>query len=507
VSAALVVALAGAALLAACTDPDVAGRTWHCATDDDCVAGYVCGETGACVVASAGRGDSDSAGADTAGADAVAPDVSAPAPLGVAEGLHRFRCDWSASLGFLLEVFGDVQVNQLTGDWVAVVTYSGPEDGAPDDSGDAFVLTVRGRITRDASGLHFESEPFTLSMVLGPVAATFRDARLRGDISSDPAAGSSRWDGVVVADELVTSRGADEQAQAAPQGGFQLVELLPAEAPKGLPRVCSEDPCAGFRSDRCDVPFERGWPPALVCDGSDGPDLDCSDGACARDCAACGPGESCRAGRCRRRCAAYPDCDYVGAEELCLAVEGGAALCLSPAEVALARCGDGACDESERYAPGSCPRDCPTPPPRPYPAGGPCTAADDCETDFCLDTAFVAVFLPPGIDVPGGYCSSPPLANPCTADADCGAGGICADASALVGMSLELCLHACGADADCRHEEGYRCFTTQDAPDAVRACLPGGLIAAVRCGDGVCDPAEVANPGQCTEEARAADCP
>lgn len=238
---------------------------------------------------------------------------------------------------------------------------------------------------------------------------------------------------------------------------------------------------------------------------------------CAAD-AVCGAQAVCRDGGgfglCAQTCGHYADCRYAQGWA-CAGPDGEVAepvsACLPQGGLAAARCGDGVCDESERYVADQCPADCPDPPQKPYTTGGPCAAPTDCATNFCLNEAFLAVALPDAdVDVPNGYCASNPLANPCDADEDCGEGGICADATALAGTQLFLCLHSCVDDSDCRYGEGYRCFATGEGEGAQQGCLPASVIAAIRCGDGVCDPSEAADPELCPPDPEAGfegDCP
>lgn len=96
-----------AALAAACTDPDVAGRTWACAADGRCGAGFVC-VVGACVPAADasadGRDDALAPPPDTAdgpddaaiaGADGGCPPEPCPDdgdPCTAAEGTRQADC-------------------------------------------------------------------------------------------------------------------------------------------------------------------------------------------------------------------------------------------------------------------------------------------------------------------------------------------------------------------------------------------------------------------------------
>lgn len=445
----------------------------------------------------AGGGDSAPAPADTAATDTAADaaaatdttptadvaraDTGATAPLGVPEGAYLFFADISTPLGFELpqQLFADIQVDQTSGAFYAVLTDADPVGDAPRNTTDpsqlaldlgleGFVFVVHGTIARQEGALAFASEAFRLTLRIGPITFELRDAVLSGVITRDDAGGRARWDGTLAVAELFVNPGDDPQTYPAQQDDVQLVQLRPDEVPADLPRTCAAAPCAALMGQQCDVPAE-GWPPAAVCEST---------------------------------CEGFADCRYTEGQ-VCV----GAA-CLPDAALAAARCGDARCDENERYAADACPTDCPAPPAPPRPAGGPCDEPGDCETNFCLDQAFLTIAMASeDVDVPHGYCSSNPLADPCFADEDCGDGGFCADASGLAGTPLKLCLHACADDGDCRYAEGYRCFAPTGAAGEPHGCLPGSLLAAIRCGDGLCDPAEAANPAQCEAPDYEEDCP
>ncbi|NOZ00475.1 MAG: formylglycine-generating enzyme family protein [Deltaproteobacteria bacterium] len=125
--------------------------------------------------------------------------------------------------------------------------------------------------------------------------------------------------------------------------------------------------------------------------------------------------------------------------------------------------------------------------------GAPCETDDECFGGLCLTKEFLGSF---GLayEVPGGACSK----LPCVDNAECGEGGFCFDTTPFSGMPLSLCLPACEDFSDCRYSEGYQCYSDPLLPDA-SACLPGAIVVAIKCDDGVCDDNEKANPDLCVD--------
>jgi hypothetical protein len=74
----------------------------------------------------------------------------------------------------------------------------------------------------------------------------------------------------------------------------------------------------------------------------------------------------------------------------------------------------------------------------------------------------------------------------CGSNDQCGPGGVCFDATPLVGSSMKLCGWPCEVYSDCRWKEGYVCYFTGKA-DEVQVCLPTDLVALIDCGNGTCD--------------------
>ena len=73
------------AVVAACSNPDIAGQTWKCASDADCGPGFACHASGVCVAADPRDGadtaptPSDASSADTIQADSAHPDAASDA--------------------------------------------------------------------------------------------------------------------------------------------------------------------------------------------------------------------------------------------------------------------------------------------------------------------------------------------------------------------------------------------------------------------------------------------
>ena len=130
-------------------------------------------------------------------------------------------------------------------------------------------------------------------------------------------------------------------------------------------------------------------------------------------------------------------------------------------------------------------------------AGDPCEEDADClpVPGQCFTTDYLTK-LGLAYEVPDGMCSK----LSCSADADCGAGAVCFDSTPFSGAPIKVCLHVCHDAFDCRYAGGYNCFGTGAAGETM-ACLPDAIIAAIRCGDKVCDEQERTN-GSCPEDCK-----
>lgn len=233
--------------------------------------------------ADTGGGTPDAGGGAS---DAVDEDVPPPEPLGVMEGPHLFYTVVfvpGLNVDLAQQFFCDIQVNQITGEYFAVMTDSDPKSGAPlntskpeelymDLGVEGFVFLTKGTIQSSATGLIFDSDPFTLELTIGPITFALRDAEIRGSISTEEGTGLSRWDGTMAVRELFLDLPTGPQTHGNRQDNFQIVQLTPEQVPDGLPHVCTENPCAALQGPQCTVPHEDAdWPPAGVCPDDDAP--------------------------------------------------------------------------------------------------------------------------------------------------------------------------------------------------------------------------------------------
>ena len=175
------------------------------------------------------------------------------------------------------QFFGDFQVNQLTGDFVAVLIDADPIPGAPGntcvpeelrlDTGDqGFLFTVRGKITRDPAdaGLVFITDFVTLVQTIG-ITFELVDMVLRGRIELDAEAGRSRWDGTMRVRQVILRVGDSETIYDEPDpANFRIFQLRPEEIPDGMSATCDADPCTAV-GGKCDLLTDVSWPPAQVC--------------------------------------------------------------------------------------------------------------------------------------------------------------------------------------------------------------------------------------------------
>lgn len=132
--------------------------------------------------------------------------------------------------------------------------------------------------------------------------------------------------------------------------------------------------------------------------------------------------------------------------------------------------------------------------------GGPCTKDEECITGQCFTSKYISEILGQELEIPGGMCSK----LLCEPD-ECGPGGKCIDASAIADAPIQLCLQTCEDSSTCRYSGGYGCFDTgikDDQQKPVFACLPATLVVAIKCGDGVCDNNERADPTLCPEDCK-----
>lgn len=290
----------------------------------------------------------------------------------------------------------------------------------------------------------------------------------------------------VVADDAATDVAPEDIPAPPDTGEGEPFVGAPCESDDDCPAEACV-PADGLTSIGLDVDLPGGMCTELFCTA----DSDCGAQA------ACG-----RMGvvsLCLPACTSYADCRYAQGYS-CAPMGGDELACAPNSLLVFATCGDGVCDESEKALADQCPDDCTEPLGDPT-AGAPCTGNADCggmTGGTCLTSQVLAGLLGAPAEetqVPGGMCWK----MSCTEDSECGEGGACVDGSALAGVPLQLCVHACTTDADCRYGEGYACFAAGGDPPQ-KACLPSNLIASIRCADGVCDASEMADPALCPED-------
>ncbi len=207
-------------------------------------------------------------------------------PLGVTEGSFFFFAQFTEPVELPQQLFGDVRVNQRTGDFYVLMndgdpyTHAGiprntsnPDEVYLDHGEDGFVFAVRGRIGRAAGEedmLVFETEPIVWGESIGPITFELRGLTMNGYIVRDPATGSSRWDGTLAVDDVSIAVGQRETLYGPQRDNFFMFELPPAQVPEGMKRVCDPDPCDGVLGG-CTLIDDVVWPPAEVCHSDDSP--------------------------------------------------------------------------------------------------------------------------------------------------------------------------------------------------------------------------------------------
>lgn len=222
--------------------------------------------------------------ADASGGDDVptidAGDVGPVEPLGVAEGGHLFYSMFNLAdiLELPQQLYCHVRVDQLSGQWVAIMTDAdpindevpkntqNPEELVMDFGAEGFIFTMTGRIKRESGGLAFDSDKATMVQTIGTISFEVRDMIIRGVIVIDEVTGLSRWDGVLASSEIVVKFGTmDPEIYPAEQANFSMTELEPQHVPEDMPTVCTEAPCESV-GGYCDLSASDPWPPASLCE-------------------------------------------------------------------------------------------------------------------------------------------------------------------------------------------------------------------------------------------------
>lgn len=150
----------------------------------------------------------------------------------------------------------------------------------------------------------------------------------------------------------------DSTGDSAPQETVEVLSLLPTGAP-----------CTQTEEERCYAGFCMTTDfVAAMAPGAEIPGGMCSKLGCHED-QECGPAGFCLQpgdvpsiplSLCLKKCNDYYDCRYgegyicFGAQEL-----GETRVCLPISVIRMLECGDGVCDDFERWNPDVCPEDCP----------------------------------------------------------------------------------------------------------------------------------------------------
>ena len=203
-------------------------------------------------------------------------------PGDVVEGPHLFWASFDPPpIPLTQQFFADIQVDEASGQWVALMTDADAMTGADkttadptqltmDTGAESFMFSATGCLTRDADGgIVFQSEPFDLELTIGPITFALRGTVIKGRIAIDEATGRSRWDGLMTVAELYFNSGSQERTYTEADGllpaNFQLGQILESEVPEGMPRVCDADPCLpGIQT--CNLVSDFTWPPAAMCE-------------------------------------------------------------------------------------------------------------------------------------------------------------------------------------------------------------------------------------------------
>ncbi len=210
--------------------------------------------------------------ADVIEDDSTTEEVVITEPLNVWEGPVLMHADFTSPIKLSQQFYCDLNVNQMTGDFVLLLTDADPIEGAPlntnkpeelyQDTGDeAFIFVIHGVVSINPEGEKvFESEPVTLFQSIGPITFELRDMVTAGHI--DETGEIARWDGTLAVKEVYYEVNGQGTLYPSDQANFEVFELLPEQIPEKLPYVCDPDPCSVV-GGRCDLlPV---WPPPTVC--------------------------------------------------------------------------------------------------------------------------------------------------------------------------------------------------------------------------------------------------
>jgi len=197
-----------------------------------------------------------------------------PIPVTVAEGPHFFFAQFTSPIELPQQFWCDIQVQPETGRFLIILTDADPIDGAPRNTSDptqcvvdtgveGFIFTVQGTLHQDSADADptFEGEPFTLSLMIGPILFELRDVVMRGTVSVEE--GLSRWDGTMAVREVYYKVEDIEEFYPSDQANFQMRQLQVAQTPAVMAKVCDATPCFVVGGS-CALP-DGTWPIPAFC--------------------------------------------------------------------------------------------------------------------------------------------------------------------------------------------------------------------------------------------------
>jgi len=199
-------------------------------------------------------------------------DVELGEPLGIPEGRYLFLADFTSPIPLSQQFWTDVKANQLTGEFVLLLTDADPIEGAPQNTGDpkqlkmdtggeGFIFVMHGQIHKDEDQrLIFKAEPVTLALTIGSIKFELRDMVCAGSI--DQSGELPVWNGTLAVKEIYLEIAGSGTIYPEDQANFQIVGLADEDVPEGMPSVCMEDPCSVV-GGKCDLLED--WPPEGVC--------------------------------------------------------------------------------------------------------------------------------------------------------------------------------------------------------------------------------------------------
>jgi hypothetical protein len=192
----------------------------------------------------------------------------------IAEGPHFFFAQFTTPISLPQQFWVDARIDHEAGRYLMVLTDADPVSKAPRNTTDptqctvdlgeeGFLFVATGRVYQEAPGADpvFEGDAFDLAQTIGPILFERRGMVMRGTVTEQD--GRARWDGTMAVTEVYYAVGDSETIYPADQANFQLFQLLEAEVPTEMPRVCVPNPCKDL-AGTCNLP-SGAWPPPAFC--------------------------------------------------------------------------------------------------------------------------------------------------------------------------------------------------------------------------------------------------